>query len=175
MKIIAAFALLASAALIAPAAAQTKPARNCGDLPATFDGLVFEGDGDTVYGMGAPHPFRLWGVQAPELRPDKKIETVAGMRARAAIDELLAGAHNHATAVPRKFDHWCRVVATVRLAEGPDSGKDLALELVRQGLGYGFWLADGRDPAESRAFVDAELQARAARLGLWKEWLGEKP
>jgi endonuclease YncB( thermonuclease family) len=164
--------LAASAALstaTAPAAAQDK----CGPLPGPFEGLAFAGDGDTLYGLGYAPPIRLWGVQAPELR-DKASgqEAAAGMRARAALEDALQASAHRATCTPRKFDRYCRVVATCTTT-GQGGSVDLALALLRAGLAYGFWLADATDGDMSLAYAAAEAEARRQRRGLWKGWLGE--
>lgn len=171
MKILLAAAVAVSFAL--PAFAQDAPATvKCGPLPEPFDGLVFSGDGDTVYGVGFKPGIRLWGIQAPELR-DKTTgqETVPGMRTRAALEDLLAASAHRMACAPRKWDRFCRVVASCTAGT-----VDVQLELLRQGMAYGFWLSDtaADDGAKSVAYAAAEAEARKQRRGLWKEWLGEK-
>lgn len=167
------FALAAAltALLVLPAGAEP-PKKDCGPLPATFEGLVFSGDGDTVYGVGYAPPIRLWGIQAPELR-DKQTgqESAAGMRTRAALEELLAASGHRAKCEPRKWDRYCRVVASC--AAGTT---DVSLELLKGGMAYGFWLSDTASDkaALSVAYAMAEAEARKERRGLWPIWLGEK-
>ncbi len=156
-----------------PAAAQDAPASvKCGPLPDAFDGLAFSGDGDTIYGVGLERGIRLWGIQAPELR-DKTTgqETVPGMRTRAALEDLFAASGHRVTCAPRKWDRFCRVVASCHAG-----AVDVQLELLRQGLAYGFWLSDTTvdDTALGLAYAAAEAEARKQRRGLWKDWLGEK-
>ncbi|MCA0247672.1 MAG: thermonuclease family protein [Proteobacteria bacterium] len=167
MKLISLAALLTAAAF--PALAQSK---SCGPLPAEFDGLAFAGDGDTLYGVGYTPPIRLWGVQAAELR-DKKtgIETPAGMRGRAALEELLSATDHRLKCEPRKWDRFCRVVATCTAGN-----VDVAFELIRGGMAYGFWLSDTQPSQAGRSveYARAEAEARKQGRGLWKEWLAEK-
>ncbi len=177
----AAFALTTAVAQDAPhpqlaQASKSQPKPDCGTLPEPFAGLAFAGDGDTIYFVGMGPSVRLWGLQAPELR-DKVTgqETVAGMRTRAALEDLLQGADHKVACSPRKFDRFCRVVASCT-TQGPGGAVDLSLDLLRQGLAYGFWLSDtpADDGALSLAYAGAEAEARKQRRGLWKEWLGEK-
>src|ERR687898_493737 len=79
----------------APRKAATAPsdapdcAATMGTLPAAWDGQAYAIDGATLAGVGLKPHVRIWGIQAPELR-DTRAESVAGMRARAALEDLLA-------------------------------------------------------------------------------------
>lgn len=153
-----------------PAAAQTK--KDCGALPEAFEGVAFVGDGDTIYGVGFKPGIRLWGMNAPELRDPAKNETVAGMRTRALISDLLAASGNEARCTPIEWDGYCRVVATCTTAKGAD----LTLETLQAGLAYGYYLA--KHPqlvATALAYSNAEVDARKERRGLWATWMGDKP
>ncbi len=159
-----------SALLTLPAGAQTPP-KDCGQMPGTFEGVAFSGDGDTIYGVGYKPAIRLWGLQAPELRDAAKGESVPGMRTRAALEDLLAPTAHKVKCEPRKWDRYCRVVASCTAGN-----VDVSLELIRQGLAYGFYLTDtpADQVATSIAYATAEAEARKARRGLWPQWLGEK-
>lgn len=172
-------AALASAALAAlisfPAAAQNPPlSPKCdpqGTAPAKLEGVAFAGDGDTLYGVGWSWPVRLWGLNAAELRDGAKAETVPGMRARAHLVDVMAEAENKTICTPIEFDGHCRIVATCKTA----AGTDLTLSVLKAGLAYGYYL--GRHPSRvDRALVynAAEVEARKARRGLWRMWLGEE-
>src|SRR5918993_2911050 len=99
MKSLLLAAALAAVAL--PAIAQPAPRKTAtsssdgpdcaamGALPATWDGQAYAIDGATLAGVGLKPHVRIWGIQAPELR-DTRAESVAGMRARAALEDLLA-------------------------------------------------------------------------------------
>jgi len=189
-----ALTLAIAAALTAPAVAQDlaqaprskssaaaeKPCANQ-PMPAPSDVVAFAIDGDTLAvmgtkeGGGGPH-IRLWGIQAPELR-DKGaygatgIETVAGMKSRAAMEDLLVMTGYKVHIEPTKWDLYCRVVARVT----SEKAGELGLALIQQGMAYGFYLDDaiaGR-PEVSVAYGLAEASARKQRLGLWHAWLGE--
>jgi endonuclease YncB( thermonuclease family) len=165
-----AVAAVVTALVALPAGADT-PKKDCGQLPGTFEGLVFSGDGDTIYGVGYAPSIRLWGIQAPELR-DKQTgqESTAGMRTRAALEDLLAASGHRAKCEPRKWDRYCRVVASCSAGT-----TDVSLELLKGGMAYGFWLSDTAPDkvALSVSYATAEAEARKARRGLWKDWLGE--
>ena len=162
---------LTLAAIAAPALAQQTPPKDCGALPGAFTGVAFAGDGDTIYGVDYKPPIRLWGLQAPELRDAAKGESTAGMRTRAALEDLLAASGWKVRCAPRKWDRYCRVVASCTAGN-----VDVSLELVRAGLAYGFYLSDvaPADVATAIAYAQAEADARKARRGLWPQWLGEK-
>lgn len=165
-------ALAVVAAIAAPAFAQPSTApRDCGALPSTFAGVAFAGDGDTIYGVDYKPPIRLWGLQAPELRDATKGESTAGMRTRAALEDLLAASGWKVACTPRKWDRYCRVVASCTAGN-----VDVSLALIREGLAYGFYLSDiaPADVATSIAYAQAEADARKAKRGLWPQWLGEK-
>jgi endonuclease YncB( thermonuclease family) len=146
-------------------------ARDCGPLPASFEGTAFTGDGDTIYGVGFKPGIRLWGSNAPELRDSDKAETIPGMRARALTADLLAAAGHRVSCQSIEWDGYCRVVATCTAG-----GKDLTLELLKAGMSYGFYLAKHPDRVgQALTYSNAEVAARKARVGLWPYWLGEAP
>jgi endonuclease YncB( thermonuclease family) len=60
-----------------------------GALPPSWDGQAFAIDGHTLGAVGLKPQIRIWGIQGPELRDAASIERVAGMRARAALEDLL--------------------------------------------------------------------------------------
>lgn len=161
-----------TAASAAPATAQ--PKRDCGALPGTYVGVVYAGDGDTIYGPGLP-PFRLWGVDTPELRDPGKAWTVPGMQARAFLGDLLHRAKNEAVCKPLEWDAYCRVVASCS-AKDATTGEvfSLTFEILKAGYGISFYLARHPDHADEAAvYSRAEVEAREGRRGLWPVWLGE--
>ncbi len=158
------------AALLLPALAVAQQ-RDCGPLPSRYDGLLFASDGDTLYAPPPYPPIRVWGVQAPELRDANKQETATGMRARGLVEDLLVSASHKGQVEPAKWDRFCRVVALVTVG-----GRELGLELIKAGLGYGFYLSETTPfgPDKSASYAAAEAEARAAKRGLWPDWLGTK-
>lgn len=179
----ASLAAVALTALALPAIAHAKDLpTTCRDkpVPELVVGEAFSIDGDTIAIAGKPH-IRIWGIQAPELR-DKKTgqETVPGMRARAALEELLKPARHQVSCAPTKWDRYCRLVAICDTAYPSKAiyaeSIELGWTMLDAGLAYGFYLDDavaGRNDL-SRSYATAESMARAERRGLWKEWLGEK-
>src|SRR4029453_2566657 len=94
-----------------------------------------------------PH-FGIWGIQAPELRDATKAESVAGMRARAALEDLLEQSGHKVKCRATKFDRSCRIVAQCSLDDG--RGGDIGGGMIAAGMAYGFAL-DETLPWESRA------------------------
>lgn len=176
--------------VVAPAAAQPqKPAAEraapaCagqGEIPKTWEGVAFAVDGDTIAGIGLRSPIGLWGIRAPELRDRDGQEIIAGMRARAALEDMLIAGEHRVSCRIHKQDRDCRLLAQCTItAEWPTGSKaqahDLALRLAEDGLAYGFDLADvpvwDKDAGAKMAHFEA--LARQARKGLWPVWLGDR-
>jgi len=172
-----------------PAAAQTSgsmsgmgaPA-NCatamGELPKTWEGKAFAVSGDTLAGIDLKPRLRLWGIHAPELGADL---SVPGMRARAALEDMLAAGEHRVSCRMTGWDPFCRAVAQCTVtAEWPAGSKaqphDLGLRLVEDGFAYGFGLDQppewDKDASEKLAHFEAI--SRQARRGLWPDWLAER-
>jgi endonuclease YncB( thermonuclease family) len=167
-----------AAALTLPAAAAHQvrqpnklPAADCiaqqGELPKTWEGQAFAIDGDTIAGVGLKPHIRLWGIQAPELRDAAKVEWAPGMRARAALEDMLALADHRVSCKVAKFDRYCRLVAQCTITAEIPTGTapaphDPALRLVEDGLAYGFYLEDAlpRDREASARYAHFEAIAR---------------
>lgn len=180
--------LLAVAAL--PATAQMSgsmsgmgtPA-NCattmGELPKTWEGKAYAVSGDTLAGVGLKPRLRLWGIHAPELGAGM---SVPGMRARAALEDMLAAGEHQLSCRATGWDHLCRAVAQCTItAEWPAGSKaqphDLGLRLIEDGFAYGFELdrPPEWDKDASEKIAHFEAISRQGRKGLWPDWLGERP
>ncbi|MFN4018221.1 MAG: thermonuclease family protein [Reyranella sp.] len=167
---------LLAAVLVAfslPVAAKSPPkaARECGALPATFEGVGFVDDGDTINVVGMRPGVRLWGLNAAELRDRQRAETVAGMKARALVADLLTEADNKVRCEPIEWDKYCRVVSTCLTG----AGVDLTMATLKAGLAYGFYLAKHPQLVETAlSYAKAETEARREKRGLWPVWMGEK-
>jgi endonuclease YncB( thermonuclease family) len=163
----------------APAATPAAPSDtpDCaamGALAATWNGQVYAIDGDTLAGVGLKPHIRLWGIEAPELRDGAKAESIAGMRARAALEDLLEQSGHKVKCRALKFDRDCHMVAQCSLDDA--QAGDIGSGLIAAGMVYGFHLEETL-PWESRAsqrYATAEAEARKQRRGLWKDWLGER-
>lgn len=140
-----------------------------GVLPKPFDGVAFAITGDTLAVVGLRPHVRIWGIQAPALRDKDKQKTLPGMRARAALDELLAPAGHKIHCNP--WDRDCRVVALC-VAKTTDIGG----RMIDNGMAYGFDLhdVDKADVPLSLSYAESEAAARKEMRGLWPEWLGKK-
>jgi len=146
-----------------------------GALHEAWSGAAYAIDGDTLVGVGLKPAIRLWGIQAPELRDGAKNDTVQGMRARAALEDLLGKSDHKLKCRVARFDRECRVIAQCSLDAGADS-IDVGGAMIASGMAYGYLLAETLpwEPKASQRYADAEFEARKARRGLWPVWLGEK-
>lgn len=142
-----------------------------GALPKPFDGAAFAVTGDTLAVVGLKPRVRIWGIQAPELRDRDGQETVPGMRARAALDDLLTPADHLIHCNPGKWDHDCRIVALCVARTTEIGGR-----MIDNGMAYGFDLHDvGKaDVPLSLSYAESEAAARKELRGLWPDWLGRK-
>lgn len=144
-----------AACLCLPATAATYTAR-----------VIAIADGDTLTVLDAgntQHKIRLAGIDAPEKRQ------AWGDRARQFL-----GARVHQRMVQievDKKDRYGREVGKVLL-----DGEDINLELLRSGLAWHYKAYEREQPPGERAsYADAERQARARRLGLWRDAQPQAP
>lgn len=162
-----------------PATAETAEKCKGAAIPDKVEGTAFSIDGDTLKIFGVGPSIRIWGIQAPELR-DKVTgqESIAGMRARARLEELIGQRDDRAVVcTPTKFDRYCRLVALCTSAHSsiPGAAFDIGLEMVESGHAYGYWLDDPApgQPRLGMSYAKAEAAARQERFGQWPAWLGK--
>jgi endonuclease YncB( thermonuclease family) len=86
-------------------------------------------DGDTIKQGGAI--YRLWGIDAPEIKQDCPDGWPAGRMATTRLRELTAG--QPLVCQPKTTDRYGRTVAICRA-----SGEDLGALMVRQGMAWAF-------------------------------------
>jgi endonuclease YncB( thermonuclease family) len=188
MKVLLLACLLALAASAAeaqqrrppePDKATDKPpdcAASMGVLPKDWNGEAYAIDGVTLGGTGLKPPLRLWGVQTGELRDRQSgQETVVGMRARAALEDMLDKGSHKVKCRTMRWDRECRAVAQCMVESSP-TPIDLGGYLISSGLAYGFHLEEALpwEPRAGQRYAGAEAEARKAARGLWPVWLGEK-
>lgn len=171
-------ALLPLALLLASAGSAVAQV-NCGQLPKTWDGLAYAASGDTLAGVDLKPRLRLWGIRAPEFGNDPG---VPAMRARAALEDMLAAGEHRVSCRMVAWDRECRAVAQCTItAEWPAGSKaqphDLAVRLVEDGFAYGYGLEapPSWDKDASAKIAHFESISRQARKGLWADWLGDRP
>lgn len=117
-------------------------------------------DGDTVTVLDRDNrqfKIRVAGIDAPE-RKQPYYDVSKQNLAKLAFGRV-------ATVDWRKHDRYGRIVGNVRVA-----GEDVGLAQVRAGLAW--WYRDyARDqtPEDRRLYEAAELDARASRVGLWRD------
>ena len=127
--------------------------------------LVIEGkvvnvhDGDTVTVLdqnSKKHAIRLQGIDAPELKQE------FGAASQKNLSGMVMG--KQVTIVWNKVDKYRRTVGTIML-----DGRDINIEQVRAGVAWHFKkYEDEQSPADRQTYAAAELEARTAKLGLWK-------
>ncbi len=154
----------------------TDCAATLGALPKEWLGEAFAIDGVTLGGAGLKPQLRLWGVQSGELRDRQTgLQTVAGMQARAALEDMLDKAEHKVKCRAVRWDRDCHVVAQCTVDASP-APLDLGGYMIASGMAYGFHLEEVLpwEPRASQRYAGAEVEARKARRGLWPVWLGDK-
>lgn len=177
MRACVALALVLAAVSATSAGAQTSmsgPA--CGDLPKSWDGTAYAVSGDTLAGVGLKSRIGLWGIHAAEM------PSVPGMRARAALEDMLDSGEHKIACRMTGWDRACRAIAQCTITAAWPTGSvaqphDLATRLAEDGWAYGSGLEapPAWDTDASAKIAHFEAIARQARKGLWPQWLGEEP
>jgi len=119
---------------------------------------VADGDTITVLGTGnKQHKIRLMGIDAPEKgQPfgSKSRESLASMVASRTVS-----VHWH------KRDRYGRLVGQVFAA-----GRDVGLVQIERGLAWHYKDYEREQrPEDAQAYAHAEIEAKAARRGLWAD------
>ena len=135
-------------------------------IPALAAGAVYEGrvvkviDGDTIETLdSAKHTerVRISGIDAPERKQ------AFGTQAKQRLTDLVGG--QAVTVYWDKRDRYGRVVGKVVV-----EGRDVGLAMVREG--YAWWYrkyADEQSAVDQVLYGAAELAARGAKRGLWRD------
>lgn len=117
-------------------------------------------------GAGARHTVRLAGIDAPDLKQ------AFGKESRQALADLILG--RRIAVERRKQDNYGRIVGRAMVAPPGCAScaptRDAALAQLEAGLAW--WFRDERreQPLEEQAYYEyAEFDARARRLGLWRD------
>lgn len=182
-------ALVAALAFAPPAWAQGTPIRtipSCtdrvGPLPKTFEGEAYAVSGDTLAAVGVKPHIGLWGIKAPAMDYYNRANGVAGMRARAALEDMLMSGEHKVSCRTTGWDNQCRAMAQCTITAAWPSGSapqahDIAVRLVEDGWAFGFDLniVPDWDKDAGNKIAHFESLARQAHKGLWPEWLGEPP
>lgn len=156
---------------------------NTVSFPEVFEGAIAEAsarqmqsfkarvvrvaDGDTVTvvkygeadcGKKCRSKIRLLGIDAPEMKMPY------GEQSKIALERLIKEANGIVTVSYRKEDRYKRIVGKLEA-----NGKDLNLEMIRQGMAW-YFAKYRKDvaPGDQAKYEKAQNTARASRLGLWK-------
>jgi len=125
--------------------------------PAAADTVLSVGDGDTLTVTGAQgrRTIRLACIDAPETA-----QSPYGQSARAALQQLAPIGSSISVRVG-EIDRYGRTVAELWRGSA-----NLNLSLVRQGQAF-VYRQYLKAPCSSSAYLGAEQQAEASRLGVW--------
>jgi endonuclease YncB( thermonuclease family) len=128
---------------------------------ALLEGLVVGiADGDTITLLDVTktqYKIRLAGIDAPEKKQP------FGTRSKQSLAEMIF--RNQVAVEWTKYDRYRRIIGRVLL-----NGKDVNLAQVAAGMAWHYKAYQGEQtPADRAAYTEAELEARAARIGLWRE------
>ena len=117
-------------------------------------------DGDTIYVLDdalTQHKIRLSGIDAPEKNQPY------GLASRKYLASLVAG--KTVTIEYTKHDRYGRVVGKVVI-----DGIDACLEQIKAGLAWHYKkYQNEQEPRDRTLYAQAENQARAERIGLWRD------
>ena len=139
------------------------PARPQAGTRAVAGKVVRVADGDTLTVAtrdGTRVKVRLYGIDAPEVRHERTPGQAGGAEARQALKSLTLGRTVRVDVV--EADAHGRTVGVVF-----EAGVNINLAMVREGWAWAYrrYLAT---PYASE-FIEAEREARAKRLGLWRQ------
>jgi endonuclease YncB( thermonuclease family) len=141
-------------------------------LAATLSGTVVGvSDGDTITVLDAEnrqHKIRVAGIDAPERNQP------FGLRSKENLSRLVFG--KEVDVQWSKHDRYQRVVGKVLVAQ-PDCQHPICTKTLDAGLaqiaaGFAWWYrkyANEQSLEDADAYEAAEQQARAQRIGLWRD------
>jgi endonuclease YncB( thermonuclease family) len=127
----------------------------------TLNGRVVRvADGDTVTVLDSSntqHRIRLEGIDAPESHQ------AFGAKSKKTLSDMVFG--KDVTVVYKKTDQYGRLVGKITL-----DGKDINLEQLKAGMAWHYKeYQREQSPQDRELYARAEVEARAAGLGLWRD------
>jgi endonuclease YncB( thermonuclease family) len=128
---------------------------------ATITGkVVGVADGDTITVLDADkvqHKIRLAGIDAPEKKQ------AFGNRSKESLSDLVFD--KRVTVETVKRDRYGREIGKVLV-----NGRDVNLVQVKRGLAWHYkQYQREQSPTDQQSYAAAEVEARAAKLGLWRD------
>ena len=163
---ISGLALAASLIILPPPAASPAPRKGLGACPADGESAarVTGVDERLDIALADGRIARLAGLDPPRPTPEAPERDT---EARAVLAAKIRGQNIDLTLLSQKPDRWGRIPALAFLARAGESERSIALILLRAGL------ARVKPQVEIRpclkAWLAAEAEARAGRLGLWAD------
>jgi endonuclease YncB( thermonuclease family) len=136
------------------------------DFAGTVVGVT---DGDTITVLDASktrHKVRLAGIDAPER------DQPGGFRAKESLSRLVY--ERRVRVEGDKKDSYDRIVGKVWVAppECPSCGTTLDAGLAQVSMGRAWWFrryANEQSPEDRGRYEHAEQEAKAGRVGLWRD------
>lgn len=119
-------------------------------------------DGDSLL-LEDGRQVRLLGVNAPEIGKDGQPDQPLSRAARERSNRLTRGQSVRLQYDQERFDRYGRTLAYVTLPDGRD------LEKILLGEGLAWFVAIPPNVSRLEPYRAAEVQARAARRGIWAE------
>jgi micrococcal nuclease len=140
-------------------------------VPTASESLVLRvtsvADGDTFTGKdpsGAKVKVRVLSIDAPELAHNGNKAACGSKAAATRLRSLLSGQKVTVTGDPRSdaVDRYGRKLAYVEL-----DGRDVGLQLVKEGLVEAWYPSGEPEPERFAAYAEAQSVARQKRTGSW--------
>ena len=117
-------------------------------------------DGDTITlldGDKTQYKIRFNRIDAPELKQD------FGNKSKENLSDMVFG--KEVTLRYNKIDKYRRIVGNIYL-----DGKDMNLEQIKAGFAWHYKkYQDEQSESDRKAYAEAEIKAREAKLGLWSQ------
>ena len=133
--------------------------------------VVGVSDGDTITVLDSDkrqHKIRVAGIDAPETNQ------AFGQRSKESLSRVVFG--KEVEVQWSKHDRYQRIVGKVMVAEPgcqrPDCAKTLDAGLGQVTAGFAWWYrkyAKEQSAEDARSYETAEQEARARRVGLWRD------
>jgi len=121
-------------------------------------------DGDTIHVNGTI--YRLWGIDAPEMHQACTDGWPAGIEAKLALEQLMAG--RAITCEDRGHDRYRRTIGLCRA-----NGKDVQARMVKLGMAWAFTRYSSDYISEEKAAIQARAGVHAHECEKAWDWRTE--
>ena len=121
-------------------------------------------DGDTVV-TADKATLRLAGIDCPEMRAKGQLGRLLARKAKARMERLVNGRLVELEMAEERRDRYGRLLVYIYL-----QGRLINLDMIEEGLARVFIV--GPNTRHGPDLIQAELRAKRAKKGLWKNWRG---